>query len=79
MKTTLDIDDRLLRKAKRVAAARGLTLKSLVEEALRGQLLPRPSLAKRYKFDLPVVADSAPPAVDVADRQALYDMMEGRR
>ncbi len=34
MKTTINIDDDLLRAAKAGAAARGMTLTSLVEEAL---------------------------------------------
>jgi len=38
MKTTIDIADPLLRKAKRLAARRGVTLKSVIEEALRNAL-----------------------------------------
>jgi hypothetical protein len=34
MKTTLEISSPLLRRAKRVAAARGITLRALVEEGL---------------------------------------------
>ena len=41
MKTTLDIDDHLLERAKRQAAAQGTTLRALVEEALRARLAPR--------------------------------------
>lgn len=35
MRTTLDINDRLMAEAKSLAARRGLSLKALVEEALR--------------------------------------------
>lgn len=38
MKTTVDIADQLLRRAKRVAARRGTTVKSLIEDALRKEL-----------------------------------------
>ena len=38
MKTTLEIPDPLFRKAKAAAAARGQTLKQLVNEALRDKL-----------------------------------------
>jgi hypothetical protein len=38
MKTTIDIADPLLGRAKRLAAARGVTLKAVVEEALRDAL-----------------------------------------
>lgn len=40
MKTTLDLDDALLIKAKSVAARRRTTLKALVEHALRRELVP---------------------------------------
>lgn len=38
MKTTVDIDDRLLRRAKSHAAARGITLKQFLTEAIEGRL-----------------------------------------
>jgi hypothetical protein len=38
MKTTIDIAEPLLRRAKRLAAQRGTTLKVVVEEALRDAL-----------------------------------------
>jgi hypothetical protein len=78
MKTTLDMDDDLLAQAKKRAAARGMTLKAFVEEALRARMLPRSSKKRRFRMKLPVVEDTAPPAVDIADRDRLYDFMEGR-
>jgi len=78
MKTTLEIDDRLLLRAKRHAAARGTTLRAVVEDALRASLAPRPSEAARYRFAPPTVRGSSPPAVNVADRQALYDLFDDR-
>lgn len=76
MKTTIDIDDELLRKAKQQAGAAGVTLRAFIEEALRARLLPRPRKRERFHLDLPVVAGAAPPAVDISDRDALYDLME---
>jgi hypothetical protein len=38
MKTTIEIDDRLLRRAKSHAAARGMTLRQFVSEAIEGRL-----------------------------------------
>lgn len=38
MKTTVDISDALLTRAKRLAARRGVTLKSVLEDALRREL-----------------------------------------
>lgn len=73
MKTTLNLDDELLAKAKRRAAERGLTLTRLVEDGLRAVLLERRE--SRYRFRMPTVR-GGPTAVDVADRDALYDFME---
>ena len=38
MKTTVDIDDRLLKRAKALAARRGTTLRAVLEDALRAEL-----------------------------------------
>ena len=75
MKTTLNIDEALVRSAKKTAAERGITLTSLIEAALRAHLEPRkPRTAQRFRWV--VVDDRDLPAVDVADRRALYDFME---
>ena len=77
MKTTMNLDDGLLREAKRRAADRGVTLTHLFEEALRAALTEQPP-AEPYAFDFPMVDGGGPPLVDVADRDALYDLLEGR-
>jgi hypothetical protein len=77
MKTTLNLNDELLREAKKRAAERGTTLTSVVEEALRDALAEPPPDGK-YTFRFVVVDGGGPPLVDVADRDALYDLMEGR-
>ncbi len=79
MKTTLEIDDRLLARAKRHASARGITLRAVVEEALRARLAAKPEARARYSFSPPTIRGSRPPAVDVADRTALYDLLDDRR
>jgi hypothetical protein len=38
MKTTVEISDKLLARAKRLATQRGTTLKSVIEDALRKEL-----------------------------------------
>ncbi len=75
MKTTLDMDDDLLRRAKRLAAAEGISLRKFVEDALRARMLPAPGARTPFKLALPVVEGRKPPAVDIADRDALYDLM----
>lgn len=42
MRTTLDLDDALLRKAKQRAAKQGSTLTTVLENALREHLAPWP-------------------------------------
>ena len=79
MKTTLDIDDRLLERAKRQASASGTTLRAVVEDALRARLAPRPAQRAQYRFDPPTIRGTKPPAVDVADRSRLYDLLDDRR
>lgn len=77
MKTTLDLDDTLLTEAKTRAAAAGTSLKSYVEDALRARLLPRPTKGEeRFRLRLPIVEGTAPPAVEVMDRRALYDLLD---
>jgi len=75
MKTTLNIDDTVMVELKREAARQGRTMSELVETALR-LLLHAP----RKRKTLPALPtfDGGEPLVDIADRDALYDAMEGR-
>lgn len=79
MKTTLDIDEMLLREAKQRAGAAGTTLKAFVEEALRIHLLGLEEPNEDFILELPVVVGDRPPAVDISDRRELYDYMERER
>ena len=76
-KTTLNLDGQLLREAKERAAQEGTTLTQVVEDALRAALTESPA-EHPYTFRFTVVDGGGPPLVDVADRDALYDLMEGR-
>lgn len=76
MKTTLNLDDELLRRGKRLAAERGTTLTALVEAALRAELAG-PARRPPFVLHLPTERGDRPPPVDPADRDALYDLMEG--
>jgi len=75
MKTTLNIDDSVMALLKQEAARRGCTMSELMESALRLLLtareIPRPIPA------LPTFK-SGGPLVEIADRNALYEAMEGR-
>jgi hypothetical protein len=75
MKTTLNIDDKIMIELKREAARQGRTMSELVETALR--LLLR---SRRKRKSLPALPsfNSGGALVDIADRNALYNAMEGR-
>lgn len=77
MKTTLNVDDRLLRQAKKVALERGVTLTRLFEDALRAAVAG-PSKGHDFHLRWTPVQGRGAPAVDVADRDALYDLMESQ-
>lgn len=77
MKTTLNLDDQLLRKAKQCAAREGITLTAFVDDALRAKLLlEKPK--HRYRFKPNVVTGSGPPNVDISDRDALYEVIDNQ-
>ncbi len=75
MKTTLNIDDTVMAELKREAARQGRTMSELVETALR--LLLR-SQRKREKIVALPSFRSGGALVGIADRDALYQAMEGR-
>jgi plasmid stability protein len=77
MKTTLNLDDELLRRAKQRAAARGTTLTALVEAGLRAALA-EPPRRRPVNLVFPTFRGEGLPAVDPADRASLYDLMDGR-
>jgi hypothetical protein len=79
MRTTVDLEDHLLRLARRKAAEEGRTLTAVIEEALR-VLLHRPPRTRR-PFHLQWVTrrGTKAPALDIADRDALYERLSGRR
>ena len=79
MRTTLDLDDRLLAAARRRAVERGTTLTAFVEDALAAALSPRPRLEERYRFRWKTHRGRLLPGIDIADRDSLFDAMEGRR
>jgi len=75
MKTTLNIDDSVMALLKREAARRKCTMSELVESALR--LLFKPQKKPVSQAPLPKFK-SGGSLVDIADRDALYQAMEGR-
>lgn len=75
MKTTLVIDDNVMKRLREEAARQGKTISELVEAALR-RILEAPSVTRK----LPALPsfDGGGCLVDVSNRDALYQAMEAR-
>jgi hypothetical protein len=73
MKTTLNISEATMKRLKREAARQGRTMSELVEAALRALLQKRKAAPK-----LPPLPehDFGEARVDIANREALYEVME---
>ena len=77
MRTTLTLDEDVLRLARRKAAEENRPLKDIINEVLRSGLtnsVLRPKAS--YKFRLTTVRGRQLPGVDLDDRDKLYDLME---
>lgn len=77
MKTTLNIDDTVMKRLKEEAARRGATMSELVEAGLR-LVLQEPARDQRAE-KLPKLPSwsSGGELVDVSDRDKLYAVMDG--
>ncbi len=79
MRTTIRMDDELLRRAKAHAARTGTTLTRLIEDAVR-HLLSRRRVSKvREPVCLPTFSgEGVQPGVDLDDTAALVELMDER-
>ena len=78
MKTTVDLPDELLIRAKKRAAETRTPLRLLIERGLRHELAGRshaPTGSSPRKIRWVVVPGGLPPGVDVADRSSLVSWM----
>jgi hypothetical protein len=75
-RTTIAIEDDIFRELKLRAAKDGVTLGSLVNSLLRGSLRAPPRGG--FKFHLTTVkGDGLRPGVDLEDKEALFDILDG--
>lgn len=78
MRTTVTIDDDLLRIAKREALATGRSVSQVLEDALRASLARPPASRKRFRLRLVTSGDrGVQPGVDISDNAAVRDLMDG--
>lgn len=77
MRTTINLDDQLLKQAKAQAAASGMTLGRLIENALRESLVRRETLEKRGRVRLITMQGTGTrPGIDLDNSQSLLEIME---
>lgn len=77
MRTTLNLNDELMRRAKEYAARTHRTTTSVVEEALRDLLYERGARARREPVRLPTFnGDGLRPGVDLDSSSELLDVMD---
>lgn len=77
MRTTIRLDEALLREAKQVAARSGRTLTSLIEEALRQMLSQSARTAELPPVALPTFRGGGLlPGADLDDTASVLDLME---
>ena len=76
VRTTLAIEDSLLRRLKQKAARDGRTLQDVTNEILRRGLTAEARATGDYRLELETWDAEVLPGVDLDDRSALLDLME---
>ena len=73
-RTTLVLDDKLLRQIKKKAASEGRTFQAVTTELLR-RALAQPQ-EKPYELKLEGWKAELQPGIDIADRNSLFDVFD---
>ncbi len=77
MRTTINVDDQLLKLAKAQAAASGVTLARLIEDALRESLSRRENVGSRGRVRLITMKGTGTrPGIDLDNSPSLLEIME---
>lgn len=77
MRTTVRLDDDLMKEAKVRAAEQGITLTQLIDESLRARLSARSRPKKTRPFRLRSYGERGiRPGVDLDDNRAVRDLMD---
>jgi hypothetical protein len=77
MRTTVDIDDQLLKYAKLQAAQQGSSLRRIIEDALRDFLSRSQTESKAIKLEI-FSGNGLKPGVDLDNASSLHEIMDGR-
>ena len=78
MRTTLNLDDELMKQVKRKAAEVGRTMTEVIETSLRESLRQTREHGPAYRLNMVTVKGVKRPGVDLTDRDSLFEAMEGR-
>jgi hypothetical protein len=74
-RTTINLDEGVYRRVKRVAERNGESMARTIESLLKSALYDAPAAKGR----VPLHGGNGPNrGIDIADRDALYELMEGR-
>jgi hypothetical protein len=76
-RTTIALDEELLKKLKSDAAAKGVTLADLVNSLLKEAMVIRKQ-HNQFKLNLEGWKTEIQPGVDILDRDKLFDLINGR-
>ena len=77
MRTTVRLDDALVREAKVRAAEQGITFTQLIDESLRERLATRSAEIGGEPVELPAFGGGGlRPGVDLSDNRATRDLMD---
>jgi hypothetical protein len=78
-RTTIMLDDDLMRRAKQSAAKRGITLTALIDEAVRERLARKPTPADKDDWVLPTFGDpngKVAPGFDITDGASVQEFLD---
>ncbi len=78
MRTTVDLNEELLREAKKRAANEGKPLRMFIEEALRAMIQAPATRETGFELKWRTEKGRLQAGVRLEDRQSLFDLMEGR-
>ena len=79
MRTTLTLDDDVMKIARQKAASENRSLRDVINGYLRlGFTLAEARPGSTYNFELNTVQGRVMPGVDLHDRDKLFDLMDGR-
>ncbi len=76
MKTTINLDDDLMRAVREHARRRGVTLTTVISDALRRALAEPTPIPTAFRLELPVTHGQRMPTLDIDSNAALEEYLD---